>query len=624
MKILWMSDSPTTASGYGNVTRFICAGLARLGHDVSIIGWQTQTRKAWRGCTIYPVGKNAFGADVILDCLKLIQPDVLVTQGDVWQLSYLANPVVAEFMREARIPWILCCTIDSDMGRGRLPPGFVSFLKTVGLTVVVSRYGLKVARANGVEAAYIPYGVDTEVFRPPRNKVTAKRALGYGDRFVVLCDARNQYRKLLPRCLDIFQRFAADKPDALLHLHCDPIDPAARTSDYFYNLRADIKFLGLADQVKFTAGISIYSGIPLAQLAAIYKAADVHLLTSYGEGFGLPTLQAAATGVVPVASAYSASHELVAGHGELIRVCDFVHDQTGLRCALVDVDDATKKLQRLYLDRTLLRAKSNAARRFAASYDWRYVVQQWHKLLEREVFRLRGSIGRERQQQRTRSIHRHRGRYATKLPDDVRMAIKKLESIGGHLSAGIILDLARSKGSFTLPVTLPAVNGLAAKGRVPGRVYLASASDLAAFSKLKRIFPGLSAWSSAGLKSDRESSQRLSRMTAVGRFQHQRYLSASVLALDSGGVDSKLPALAAKLGVLSIGLRRCSKQAWLWPSLSVDTANSMEIARLARLVLTDRAEAIRACALARKRIKTSAEWSHGPQRNPRLREQPAA
>src|SRR5262249_57898209 len=109
----------------------------------------------------------------------------------------------------------------------------------------------------------------------------------------------NQPRKQLPRLLEIFRRFSAGKDDVLLHLHCDPNDPAARTPEYFYDLKSDIAFLGLQEKVRVTDGMTIAEGLPLDRLAAIYQAADVHLLASLGEGFGLPTLQAASAGGVP-------------------------------------------------------------------------------------------------------------------------------------------------------------------------------------------------------------------------------------------------------------------------------------------------------------------------------------
>jgi hypothetical protein len=60
MKVLWMSDSPTSPTGYGNVTRFVCAGLADCGHQVSILGKQTRGQPVpWHNCVLYPSGFDA-------------------------------------------------------------------------------------------------------------------------------------------------------------------------------------------------------------------------------------------------------------------------------------------------------------------------------------------------------------------------------------------------------------------------------------------------------------------------------------------------------------------------------------------------------------------------------------
>jgi hypothetical protein len=66
MKILWMSDSPTSASGFGNVTRFVCAGLAARGHQVDILGWQTRGLPVtWQQCTLFPFRRGGFDANLL-------------------------------------------------------------------------------------------------------------------------------------------------------------------------------------------------------------------------------------------------------------------------------------------------------------------------------------------------------------------------------------------------------------------------------------------------------------------------------------------------------------------------------------------------------------------------------
>src|SRR5712692_3349681 len=196
MRILWMSYNPTTPSGYGNVTRFVCAGLAERGHQVSILGWQTKGQPIpWQNCMLYPSG---FKADELLINLRRFQPDVLVILTDILWLAYLNYPVITDFMNTAGIAWAFYYPVEGDMGEKRLPPTWVRILKSVDLPIAMSRYGRDVTRANGLEPAYIPHGVDTKIFEPPADKGLAKQALGYEGKFVVLSDARNQLRKMLP------------------------------------------------------------------------------------------------------------------------------------------------------------------------------------------------------------------------------------------------------------------------------------------------------------------------------------------------------------------------------------------------------------------------------------------
>jgi glycosyltransferase involved in cell wall biosynthesis len=433
MKILWMSDSPTMPTGYGNATRYVCGILADCGHQVSILGWQTINQVRWRNCTLYPFlfrtiitsgtapqaeetspalfdasssdpipsqqeSKNGllppptqylcnenFDVDALLEYLHRLRPDVFVMLSDVSWVASCDYQRLADFMRSAGIVWALCYSIGMEPGNGRLPQEWIDVLRMVDLPITMSRFDTEVSQASGVRSAYIPLGVNTKVFCPPESKEQAKHTLGYDGRFVVLSDARNQPRKQLPRTLEIFRRFAKDRDDVLLHLHCDPDDPAARMPEYCYDLRAAITALDLTSKVRFTPGMSIGTGLLMAKLAKIYQAADVHLLASYGEGFGLPTLQAASTGVVPMASDYSASRELVGDHGEAIRVEHFSPDAGGFRCAFIDLDDAVSRLERLYQDRQRLAAKAELARRFAQAYDWPRILPQWQDLLQREV-----------------------------------------------------------------------------------------------------------------------------------------------------------------------------------------------------------------------------------------------
>jgi glycosyltransferase involved in cell wall biosynthesis len=549
-----------------------------------------------------------------LSYLDQLRPDVLVTAADPWRVSHLADPEITGFMRERKVVWALYYPIDSDWGRGALPPSLVQLLKAVDLPIVMSQYGHHLSQLNGVTAAYIPPGVDTRVFSRPDHKADAKSALAYENRFVVLSDARNQRRKLWPRTLEIFRRFAADKDDVLLHLHCDPYDPAASSDDYYYDLLSDIAFLGLDKKVRFTRGMSIMRGTSLTQLAALYQAADVHLLASYGEGFGLPTLQAAAAGAVPMAAAYAANRELVKGHGEALRVKGFVRNETKMRCALIDIDEAVGRLDRLYQDRRLLEMKSKASSRFAESYDWEHVLTKWHELLMCEVARRRPSHVGRRSNSREESGHSIRARDTGSR--QARSGTRQLRNVSQASTEEMkrrgksLGDVARdglSRGSlFTIPVTLaPAIRKLSPV-RVTGRVYLATAADKEVFRFLSRIFPGLSAWSTTTFGPGVVGSKRSPfKVVPASAPEFSTFFAASTLAIDLAAADPALPKQAAEFGVPLVGLSEYSDQRWLWPDLSLKTPDVRKAAEKGRWMLTDQYDAMRVCATAKKRFRST-------------------
>ena len=586
MKILWMADSPTIPTGFGNVSKWVCAGLAERGHDVSILGWQIQGQPApWQNCMLHPCG---FGADELLNHLHQIRPDILVVQADIWLLNYV-NDSVIDFLHTADIAWALYYPIDGDLGEKRIPPSWQHILKTIDLPIAMSRYSCDVTQANGIEAACIPPGVDTNIFQPPVDKNLAKRSLSYEGKFVVLSDARNTLRKMWPRTLEIFRRFAADKDDVILHLHCDPDDPYACSPNYYYDLRSDIAFLNLTEKVSLTKDMSVFTGLSLEQLAQVYQAADVHLLASFGEGFGMPTLQAAATGVVPLAPDYTASQELVQGHGEAVSISHFLLNQFGQRYALIDIDDAVSKLEKLYRDRELLARKSQMAREFALFYDWKCILPQWDELLQREV---------SHRKTRYSSVHTYG------IPLDEQESSSTLAPGDGKvdkLVAGLRQDMQLER-AITIPVTLPLTKS---KQRIPGYIYVASQCDVPAALALQRIFPGLKVWSTVQLDfGSLVSNNRPLQVKVVqaNSAEYRPHLALSTLAFDLASFDPALPTEAAKLGVPCIGLAQQREQAQLWPELSLEKPDPLMAAELGRQMLTDQGVASELCLRARQHL----------------------
>lgn len=585
MRILWISDSPDTPSGFGNVTRFVCEGLARRGHSVSIIGWQTKEPQDWNGCKVIPAS-GVLGSRSLYPFLVRNRPEIVIALGDVWWLPYFAAPHVRRQMELTDTPWSLYFPIDGDMEGGGLPQSWIQLLNEVDIPIAMSEFGRHAASRSGINCRYIPHGVDRSFFYPPTDRAQAKAEVDAEGKFLVLSDSRNQPRKMLPRLLDVFAKFAAGRPDALLHLHTDPEDEFTRSGIYSYNVRADLRHLGIESQVRFTPGMKVKrgGGVPLSQLAAYYRAADVHLLASSGEGFGLPTLQAAAAGAVPLAGDYSASRELVKGHGEAIAITEWSENEFGIRRALIDVDDAVAKLAMFYDDRDLLAERSRQSAQFALAYDWNRVLDQWDDLLRPMASHNRRISRVTVAQPLPDNLV---SRYVPQI-DGAAVKVNVVERKFGHLEAGIIAD---TKGQLS-DVRIPAIQKACEVGgvrviRSPAYVGVAP-GDGAIFHELKQIFPILMGWVPAQPGTKLEDQGGLSYLV-LDRSEQARYdLAQSVLLfnLHSGFSDATLMD-AALYSVPCIGTTHSAVQQTLWPELAVD--NNAEAVRMARILLTNAA-----------------------------------
>jgi glycosyltransferase involved in cell wall biosynthesis len=576
---------------------------------VSILGWQTETAHEWMGCQIYP-SEGRLGGDALYPLLVRRRPDVVVALADVWWLPYFTTPHIRRQMEMTGAPWALYFPIDGHTADERLPQSWIDLLAEVDIPIAMSRYGQAVARNCGISCDYIPHGVDLDVFTPPSDRVAAKRALGVEGRFVVLSDSRNQPRKMIPRLIDAFAAFAQDRADAILHLHTDPDDPFCRTILYSYDVRADIAERGLGDKVRFTPGMvmSAEGGVPLAELAALYQAADVHLLASSGEGFGLPTLQAAAAGAVPLAGDYSASAELVAGHGEAIAISDWTENEFGVRRGFIDTADAAARLAGLHGDRAMLAARSNASRAFAEPYGWERVLDQWEDLLAsvapgRRGVRRAPSMERDRAERLIPSI--------AGLPLGASVRVNLVEREFGRLEAAIGAD-ARARASDVKIPTVPrasVVDGVKALRR-PGQVGLALA-DRALFLRLRAVFPLLSAWTPAppALADPEGAAWQGAEVTALGVADPRDarlHAAQSVLLLDvHGALPSAILFDAALLGAPCVGQAGRAEQETLWPDLAA--ADEDAAFTLARRMLTDAAFAARVQAYAAGQVRSDAD-----------------
>ena len=124
--------------------------------------------------------------------------------------------------------------------------------------------------------------------------------------FVIGVVARNQPRKNLDRTIKVISKLKDKIPNAVLFLHLDPNDPAAQ----MFNMISLIQKFGVENRIVFS-GMQAHKGFEWSRMNEIYNVMDCFLLTTSGEGFGIPIIEAMACEVPVLATDYTTTQELV-------------------------------------------------------------------------------------------------------------------------------------------------------------------------------------------------------------------------------------------------------------------------------------------------------------------------
>jgi glycosyltransferase involved in cell wall biosynthesis len=252
--------------------------------------------------------------------------------------------------------------------------------------------------AGHKNAIYLPHGVDTEVFKPMTydEKCVQRKKFGFPDSdFIISCVAHNQQRKMLARLLRAFKKFSEGKDDVTLFMHTQMKDFTG------WDMGQLITDWGLEKKAFLTDKTAKMIGdvhVPPSELRNYYCLSDVHALSSGGEGFGIPMVEAMACGLPNVATDYTTTKEFLcdikrdpAGkpvgvepiRGIPVPYVDIEHHYTGGIWALVDTGKMADAFQTLYEDPNLRHKMGTSARQLAVEhYDAKRIKSLWIEVFE--------------------------------------------------------------------------------------------------------------------------------------------------------------------------------------------------------------------------------------------------
>ncbi len=208
--------------------------------------------------------------------------------------------------------------------------------------------------ATASRIATIPCGVDTDLF-VPGDRAEARARLGLDEGPVLLWVGRVAPIKGLDTLLDAVARLRANgRPARLLIVGGDADEPM---SEHEASLRRRIARLDLADSVCFVGPQ------PQSVLPVYYTAADVTVLPSYYESFGMVALEAMACGSPVIASRVG---------GLVTTVRDGV---TGFLVPDGDVEALAERIGALVADPDLRWRVGREGVRWAAQHRWACVAE---------------------------------------------------------------------------------------------------------------------------------------------------------------------------------------------------------------------------------------------------------
>lgn len=318
MRLLFTGAAPWVNSGYGKPMRYLLPRLARAGHAVALApfyGWQgatTVTTVGGEDVRLYPMAKDRYFNDVIEYHAKSFEADAVISLQDVWTLEHWGK---------RGFTWLPWLPVDC----WPVSPPVLEGIRDCHMPLAYSQWGTaQLHDAGHLEARYMPFGIDTEIYRPA-DKQIARGATGLPESgFIagmVAANSSSPSRKSFPEILQAWKQWREVGGEGILYLHTTLSSKRQHGMEFprlLETLGLEWSTLDDPDEgrkalasVLFPAQHRMWCGAyDDRSLAQIYNSFNVLLNPSMAEGFGVPILEAQACGVPVITLAVTSMPEL--------------------------------------------------------------------------------------------------------------------------------------------------------------------------------------------------------------------------------------------------------------------------------------------------------------------------
>lgn len=358
IRLVYYGDAPCVATGFGKVSKNILGPLHATGrYEIYCFGVNYMGVPHPFPFQIYPMLPNPQGDPYGREKIKQIIPqmdfDLLFMLQDSFIMTFIPDLVNELRSRGKRFKSLVYFPID-----GEPESEWIEAMSHADQCVTYTEYGYKqcVNKFPSIQDKLhiIPHGISLQEFFPkPPEEIAKMRQFYFGphaNKFIVMNVNRNQQRKDLPRTMLAFREFKKQCPNSVYYMHC-------AEKDVGWDLRKVARNIGLTvgEDVIFPKNFNVNTGLPVSVVNDLYNCANVVISACVGEGWGLSSVEAMATGTPAIFPDNTSLTEIFAdGRGFLCRSGDtpnfytFMTMDNEVARPLTNINDMVKYLKRLY------------------------------------------------------------------------------------------------------------------------------------------------------------------------------------------------------------------------------------------------------------------------------------
>lgn len=416
-KVLFVSESPWFTTGYSVYTTEVLNRLSQQPHlEVAQLGvyagandpqlnqypWKIYPNKPDKDHPNFAAYKNPtaqFGDFTYNDVLLDFMPDVVMDIRDWWMIEYEQRSPFRNFYN-----WVIMPTVDAAPQNNQ----WIATYESADGVFAYSEFGRDTLRSQSDNIKFVDMAppAASDIFYCHANKDEHKTKHGLNPSSLIIGTVmRNQKRKLYPDLFKAFRKFLDETDKNNVFLYCHTYYPdigwnipglldeyslsnrvlftykckscGAITTDFFQD---SLQYCKRCNQFKNQL-VGINNSITEKDLAEIYNLFDVYVQYANSEGFGMPQLEAAYSGLPIISTYYSAMQSVIDNVGGIgIAPISYTKEaETGCLRAIPDNNKFVEVLHNLTSKTTseIRQIGMNVMKKAKKHYTWDDTANKW-------------------------------------------------------------------------------------------------------------------------------------------------------------------------------------------------------------------------------------------------------